>query len=258
MAAPEGQRALYERQSATRGDMAGAHFGWFAPRRRVEDTVALATSAAADAVLEVGVGDAVLLSAVVGGLPAPPSRVVGVDLSAGRLARARERLAGARFACGSAEALPLASRAFDLTLCCEVLEHLPDPLACMRELARVTKRGGRVIVSVPVVGWSRWLEARLSGRVTFLDEEEHLREFCERPLPRCETLAWLTARLGAAGLAVNREVGVYAFPHRGERLWHTLLGRGPLHAPARALDRALGAGACRHWARWWLIEARVA
>ena len=251
------QRQLYEHQSDARGDMR-AHFDWFAPTRRLEDTVALAATSPAEAVLEVGCGDAVLLAAVVNALPARPARVVGLDLAAGRLARARERLGSAGYACASADALPLRSHSFDLTLCAEVLEHLLDPLAALRELARVTRPGGRVLVSVPVVGWSRWLEARLTGRVTFLDEEEHVREFCERPLPRCETLAWLTARMQEAGLTVRAERGIYAFPHRGERVWHTLLGRGPLHAPARALDRALGGGALKHWARWWLVEARVA
>ena len=64
--------------------------------------------------------------------------------------------------------------------------------------------------------------------------------------------------LRAAGLTPVRTRGVYLWPHRGERVWHTLLGAGPLHAPARALDRALGGGALRHAGRWILIESRVA
>lgn len=257
MDARQQQRELYEHQSATRGDMLDAHFRWFAPTRRIEDTVAMAASAPADAVLEVGCGDAVLLGAVIDALPAPPTRVVGLDLAAGRLARARQRLGRGGFACASADALPLASASFDLTICAEVLEHLLDPAAALRELVRVTRPGGRVLVSVPVVGWSRWIEAKLTGRVRYLDEEEHLREFCAVPLPRCETIGWLGTLMTQAGLRVARERGVYTLPHRGERLWHTLLGRGPLRAPARALDRALGAGALRHWGRWILIEARV-
>jgi len=251
------QRELYERQSRERGDMR-AHFRWFAPARRLEDTARLAASRPAGAVLEVGCGDAVLLERIVRALPVRPARIVGLDLSAGRLARARERLADGRWACASADALPLASASFDLTICAEVLEHLLDPAAALRELARVTKRGGRVLVSVPVVGWSRWIEAKLSGRVRFLDEAEHVREFCASPLPRCETIEWLESRMRGAGLEVAAEHGVYAFPHRGERLWHTLLGAGPLHAPARAFDRALGGGPLRRWGRWLIVEARVA
>ena len=257
MDARQQQRELYEHQSAVRGDMLDAHFRWFAPTRRIEDTVWMAARECAGAVLEVGCGDAVLLGAVIAALPAVPTRVVGLDLASGRLSRARTRLGRGGFACASADALPLATASFDLTICAEVLEHLLDPAAALRELARVTKPGGRVLVSVPVVGWSRWLEAKATGRVRFLDEEEHLREFCAAPMPRCETIGWLRDLFTQADLRISRELGVYAFPHRGERMWHTVLGRGPLHAPARALDRALGGGALKHWARWLLIEARA-
>jgi hypothetical protein len=115
--------------------------------------------------------------------------------------------------------------------------------------------GGRLLISVPVVGWSRWIEARLTGRVRFLDEAEHVREYAARALPRCETLDALRATLGGAGLEVGEEHGIYALPHRGERVWHTLLARGPLHAPAVAIDRAIGRSWARRWGRWVLIEA---
>jgi len=36
---------------------------------------------------------------------------------------------------------------FDLVICCEVLEHLPDPLAGLKELLRISKK--YVLVSVP-------------------------------------------------------------------------------------------------------------
>lgn len=44
-------------------------------------------------------------------------------------------------------ALPFRSGAFDLVMAIEVLEHVPDPAAALRELARVG--GGHVVVSVP-------------------------------------------------------------------------------------------------------------
>jgi 2-polyprenyl-3-methyl-5-hydroxy-6-metoxy-1,4-benzoquinol methylase len=45
--------------------------------------------------------------------------------------------------------LPFADHSFDVVLCTEVLEHVPDPAVVVAELARVTKPGGRVIVSIP-------------------------------------------------------------------------------------------------------------
>ena len=48
---------------------------------------------------------------------------------------------------GDAGALPVRSASCDLVLAIEVLEHLPDPRAAMRELARIARRD--VVVSVP-------------------------------------------------------------------------------------------------------------
>src|SRR5438874_2082020 len=38
-------------------------------------------------------------------------------------------------------AIPEPDGAFDAVLCTEVFEHLPDPLAALRELSRLTRRG---------------------------------------------------------------------------------------------------------------------
>ncbi len=43
-------------------------------------------------------------------------------------------------------------RKFDAILCTEVLEHVPDPIAAVRKLARLAKDGGTIIVTAPF--WS--------------------------------------------------------------------------------------------------------
>jgi SAM-dependent methyltransferase len=48
---------------------------------------------------------------------------------------------------GSAERLPVDDASFDLVLCTQVLEHVSDPAAVVRELRRVAARGGRVLAS---------------------------------------------------------------------------------------------------------------
>lgn len=40
---------------------------------------------------------------------------------------------------------------FDMVICTQVLEHVPDPLLLIKEMARVCKRGGAVIISLPFV-----------------------------------------------------------------------------------------------------------
>jgi SAM-dependent methyltransferase len=48
---------------------------------------------------------------------------------------------------GPAEALPVSDSTYDLVLCIQVLEHVDDPSAAVRELQRVTGPGGRVLAS---------------------------------------------------------------------------------------------------------------
>ena len=47
------------------------------------------------------------------------------------------------------ESLPFADASFDAVLSLAVLEHVRDPFACARELLRVTKPGGELLVDVP-------------------------------------------------------------------------------------------------------------
>ena len=48
---------------------------------------------------------------------------------------------------GSVDAIPVEDASFDLVLCLQVLEHVPDPPAAVRELRRVLRPGGRALVS---------------------------------------------------------------------------------------------------------------
>lgn len=46
--------------------------------------------------------------------------------------------------------IPVETGSFDVVLCTEVLEHVPDPVAALRELVRVTAPGGKLLLTAPL------------------------------------------------------------------------------------------------------------
>jgi len=99
---------------------------------------------AGEVVLDVGCGTGWLAAGL--RRSAPEVTVIGLDLSAGMLDRARS--AGAwPLLQGEAGPLPVADRSVDLVVGRGVLHHLPDPALALREWARVLRPGGSVVLS---------------------------------------------------------------------------------------------------------------
>jgi SAM-dependent methyltransferase len=72
----------------------------------------------------------------------------GVDISDDALAFCRER-GLQKVKSGSAEELPYEDASFDLVTALDVVEHLDDDLAGLKEMRRVLKPGGRALIFVP-------------------------------------------------------------------------------------------------------------
>jgi SAM-dependent methyltransferase len=75
----------------------------------------------------------------------------------GAIAEAGEAPENARYEVvrGDLLALPVPDASVDRVMASEVLEHIPDDVTAMREIARVLKPGGRVAVTVPRYGPER-------------------------------------------------------------------------------------------------------
>ncbi len=77
--------------------------------------------------------------------------VIGVDCDTPTIlhASAKYRARNLRFAAGRAEELPLPASSIDLVVSFETLEHLEDQDSMLREIKRVLRPGGRLLISTP-------------------------------------------------------------------------------------------------------------
>jgi SAM-dependent methyltransferase len=76
--------------------------------------------------------------------------VVNIDYATSGLSVGRQF--GVQGVCAnlnSSSSLPFPDRAFDLVVCKDILEHLLEPLAILREVIRVLRDDGTVVISVP-------------------------------------------------------------------------------------------------------------
>lgn len=109
--------------------------------------------------------------------------VYGCDVSTELVAKASLRLVEAKIA--AAEDLPYPNRSMDMVILGEILEHVHDPLVCLKEAARVTR--SLVVGSTPHEG-GNWGP---DGKRKPDTHRFHVRCFTERTL---------TAVLKEAGL----------------------------------------------------------
>jgi len=74
--------------------------------------------------------------------------VYGLDISKNALIFSRIRGLHSLI-CGSVDKLPFKNELFDLILALDVIEHTDEDISAVRELNRVLKPGGRLIIAVP-------------------------------------------------------------------------------------------------------------
>jgi SAM-dependent methyltransferase len=130
---------------------------------------AIASLATGETVLDLGAGggfDAFLAARAVG----PTGRVIGVDMTAEMVAKARANAAKAgvgnvEFRLGEIERLPVADRSVDAIMSNCVINLSPDKPKVFREIWRVLRDHGRVVVADIVAGREVPTKMRADGQL---------------------------------------------------------------------------------------------
>lgn len=108
-------------------------------------------------------------------------RVVAVDASAAMLQAAKKRLHGfdnVELRRGDLEALPIDDARLDAATLALVLHHLPEPDAALREVSRVLKPGGRLLI-VDMLPHDRENYRLQMGHVWLGFSDEHIRRILD-------------------------------------------------------------------------------
>lgn len=166
-------------------EVEGSHW-WYAGRRLIlesflrEIVEKIRNPQSAIRILDVGCGTGANLEML-----SKFGEALGVDVSREALEFCRLRgLANVRH--GLAESLPYESESFDLATALDVVEHLDDDLAGLKEMRRVLKKDGRALIFVPAFMFLWGVQDDVSN---------HRIRYTKRQI---------TARLEQAGFAIER------------------------------------------------------
>jgi SAM-dependent methyltransferase len=135
------------RESFTTQAVAFAANPWVTDEERIRRLVAAARLKGDERVLDIATGPGYIAEAFAGAA----REVVGVDLTDAMLAIGKERtkergVTNVSFRAADAQNLPFENGAFDVVVCRLALHHLMEPLQVLREMARVCRAGGKVLV----------------------------------------------------------------------------------------------------------------
>lgn len=122
-------------------------------------------------VLDVGCGAGQVAKAVK--RERPDLTVMGCDVSHAALDAARESAGGVEFRLSAAERLPYEDGELDFVWIFDVLEHVEDPQAVLREVARVLKSGGGFHIVLPLEGQPRTLYSLVGAGTRWTAKARH-------------------------------------------------------------------------------------
>lgn len=195
------QKTLYTSRNPTRR--------WLHLTRKAWIEAAVADAGPGQAALEVGPGSGVYLPT----LETHFEVVTASDIEEAHLQHLEPLFPNVTVARDDITATSLPPRSFDLILCSEVVEHIPDSAAAVRGMFSLLKPGGKLILSTP----QRFSPLELASKIAFLPGIVQLVRWVYRePILKQGHINLMTrgavrAQLESAGFEIRQEYfsGVY-------------------------------------------------
>jgi 2-polyprenyl-3-methyl-5-hydroxy-6-metoxy-1,4-benzoquinol methylase len=207
--------------------------------------------------LDVGCGPGTITVDLAGRVA--PGRVLALDVSADPLDEARATAAGAgvavTFEVGDVYGLAVPDDSFDVVHAHQVLQHLTDPVAALREMARVCRPGGVVAVRDVDYAATTWfpLDPRLDDWLSLYQRVARRNE--AEPDAGRRLLAWAHAA-GLRDVVATTSSWCFATPDEREWWGRSWAGRATSSAFAeQAVDYGLAdpedlEDIAMAWLRW--------
>jgi 2-polyprenyl-3-methyl-5-hydroxy-6-metoxy-1,4-benzoquinol methylase len=161
----------YAVESGLRGDF---------QKRRVECTLELVQEAVqrmqgAARVLDLGCGQGHITSKIREALP--QAEIAGLDYSISAITYANKKFPGIDFIVASAYQCPYRGSSFDIVICNNLWEHVPDPLLLLSKITHVMKPNGFLIISTPSrYRWGNLVNVIRGKPIQFM-AEHHVTEY---------------------------------------------------------------------------------
>lgn len=158
-----------------------------------------------DRVLDVACGTGIV-ARLVAARAKPPRRVTGLDLNAGMLSTAQrlgvEEGLSIDWKLGNATDLPFAAAEFELVLCQQGLQFIPDKLRALQEMRRVLSPKG--MIAVNAFGQPSLFHAALAEALSkYVDASAAKLSLAPFGLSDSATLHALFDRVGFQGISLN-------------------------------------------------------
>ncbi len=163
------------------------------------------------------------------------SEVWGIDISELAIEKTRKNFPGYNYKVMDASNMTFEENTFDVVVCSEVIEHLPDQNGFLASVAKIVKPGGTFILTTPnwwsFYGLARFVGERITGKPLTADNQ---------PIDAWARPDELLEKVQSKGFEVMRTRGLWYYPPFGKGKYRLpALITYPVYLIGRPVDKML-------------------